>query len=148
MAKTWWNQNIWLHVRQPNLSFFLIINFCNIIIITRKIYARGICTRRVPDPPPQVFQLRKIDALRSMHTAHFARLYIYIYIYNPSEIYIYIYFKKIYKGPPLWNYFGQKQGGGPFSYSGTEPRSGMIQVYWSRPRGKIGHMKIKIWTIK
>ena len=23
------------------------------------------------------------------------------------------------------------QGGGPFSYSGTEPRSGMIQVYWS-----------------
>ena len=31
--------------------------------------------------PPQVFQLRKIDALRSMHTAHFARLYIYIYIY-------------------------------------------------------------------
>ena len=32
-------------------------------------------TRRVPDPPPpQVFQLRKIDALRSMHMAHFARL--------------------------------------------------------------------------
>ena len=51
-------------------------------------------TRRVPDPPPpppQVFQLRKIDALRSMHTAHFAHLYIYIYIY------IYL----IYKGPPL-----------------------------------------------
>ena len=26
---------------------------------------------------------------------------------------------------------GKKRGGGPFSYSGTEPRSGMIQVYWS-----------------
>ena len=40
--------------------------------------------------------------------------------------------------------FRAKTEGGPFSYSGTEPRSGMIQVYWSRPRGKIGHMKIKI----
>ena len=40
--------------------------------------------------------------------------------------------------------FWAKTGGGPFSFSGTEPRSGMIQFYWSRPRGKIGHMKNKI----
>ena len=39
--------------------------------------------------------------------------------------------KKI-KGPPLIKFFwGKTGGGGPFSYSGTEPRSGMIQVYWS-----------------
>ena len=31
-------------------------------------------TARTPrPPPPQVFQLRKIDGLRSMHPAHFAR---------------------------------------------------------------------------
>ena len=62
-------------------------------ITTRNIYALGICTRQgLPDPPPylglspkktifwdlplnlkQSFQLRKIDALRSMHPAHFAR---------------------------------------------------------------------------
>ena len=63
-------------------------------ITTRNIYALGICTRRgLPDPPTpylglspkknnfwdlplnlkQSFQLRKIDALWSMHPAHFAR---------------------------------------------------------------------------
>ena len=41
-------------------------------------YKENICTRhmhtaRTPGPPPQVFQLRKMDALRSMHPAHFTR---------------------------------------------------------------------------
>ena len=30
-------------------------------------------TARTPGPPPQDFQLRKIDALRRMHPAHFTR---------------------------------------------------------------------------
>ena len=47
-----------------------------------------------PPPPPQVFQLRKIDALRSI-TRLTSLAYIYIYIYITPRKYIYIYiFKK------------------------------------------------------
>ena len=56
-----------------------------------------------PGPhPPQVFQLRKIDALRSItRLTSLAYIYIYIYITPRKFIYIYIYLKKNYKGPPL-----------------------------------------------
>ena len=77
-------------------------------------------TRRVPDPPPQVFQLRKIDALRSMHMAHFTHLYIYIYITPRKYIYIYI-LKKFIRAPTLMKLFQAKTGGGPFSCSRTNP---------------------------
>ena len=76
-----------------------------------------------------------------------AYIYIYIYIYNPSEIYIYIYILKKFIRAPPYEIISGKKGGGPFSYSGTEPKSGMIQVYWSSPRVlrvKIGHTEIKI----
>ena len=76
-------------------------------------------TRRVPNPPPQVFQLRKIDALWSMHTAHFARLYIYIYISPRKYIYIYIYIlKKIIRAPPYEIISGKNRGGVHFPILG------------------------------
>ena len=68
--------------------------------------------------PPPVFQLRKIDALRSItRLTSLAYIYIYIYIYNPSEIYIYIYIlKKIIRAPPYEIISGKNRGGSIFLF--------------------------------
>ena len=68
--------------------------------------------------PPQVFQLRKIDALRSI-TRLTSLAYIYIYIYITPRKYIYIYIlKKIIRAPPYEIISGKNRGGVHFPILG------------------------------
>ena len=132
-----------------NLIAISLQSHCNLIAISlRRLYGRSrLDKRNTPNYGEPLWQKKRCPSeyangsLRSL-------IYIYIYIYNPLEIYIYIYIlKKFLRAPPYEIISGKNRGGGPFSYSGTEPKSGMIQVYWSSPRvprGKIGHMEIKI----